>query len=34
MSKKEDVDKLLAKYKNSLTRQRKVKDAAEATKKE
>jgi hypothetical protein len=34
MSKKEDVDKLLKKYTNSLTRSKKVKDAAQASRKE
>jgi hypothetical protein len=34
MSKKEDVDKLLKKYTNSLTRSKKVKGAPQASQKE
>ena len=34
MSKKDDVDKLLAKYKNSLTRSKKANPPPKATKKE
>ena len=34
MSKKDDVDKLLKKYTNSLTKSKKVKDAPQASRKE